>query len=508
VHLGIKAKQIAGVSLIVGLAVIGLSLLYLTFVAGTLITAASESGGFVADTVFERAKYVVSGAADPWAAIAADKGLSAIFTASYGQSNITYVTICNAGSMVVVSSIPSLEDRPPPATAELSTLTDLTRLRQLKVLYLERARTYDIQRKLTLNDMEFGSIRIGISTTLIRDQMRRVLGTVAVASLLAMLVAVLLAAGFARVILRPIHVIRGGLSRLGRGEFDVRLNLSQQDEFGELGSFFDAVSAQLSAERSQADGPEAAQAALLSFSRKLVALGRLTAGVAHEVKNPLNAMTIHLELLKQKLTRGATRGAAGAASYGAVPFEPLPFDAEPVLEHARIIGAEIQRLDQVMQGFLKFTRTEDLKPQALSLATLVDDVVGVIGPECEVAGVRVVVGGVDRLPPVTGDPTMLRQALLNLALNARQAMPEGGTLTISGAVRAGRVEIAVEDTGIGIKPEHLGRIFDLYFTTREKGSGVGLSMVYRTVQLHDGDIEVQSTEGRGTTFRISLAKAP
>jgi len=244
VHLGIKAKQIGGVTLIVGLAVVGLSLLYVTFVAGTLITAASESGGFVADTVFERAKHVVSGAADPWAAIAADKGLSAIFTASYGQPNITYVTICNAGSLVVVSSIPNLEDRPPPATAELSTLTELPRLRQLMALYLEDARTYDIQRRLKLNDMEFGSIRIGISTTLIREQMRRVLGTVAVASLLAMLVAVLLAAGFARVILRPIHVIRGGLSRLGRGEFDVRLNLSQQDEFGELGSFFDAVSAQ------------------------------------------------------------------------------------------------------------------------------------------------------------------------------------------------------------------------------------------------------------------------
>ena len=102
---------------------------------------------------------------------------------------------------------------------------------------------------------------------------------------------------------------------------------------------------------------------------------------------------------------------------------------------------------------------------------------------------------------------MLRQALLNLALNARQAMPNGGTLRISATPRARRVEISVEDTGIGIKPEHLGRIFDLYFTTREKGSGIGLSMVYRTVQLHDGEIEVQSTEGRGTTFRISLPQA-
>jgi signal transduction histidine kinase len=508
VHLGIKGKQIAGVSLIVGLAVVGLSVLYLTFVSGTLIKAALETGEFYAQTIFERVRELGSGEPDPWAAIAADRPLQTILRSAGVAPNVAYVAISRVNGETVVEWPPITDGQKPRRAAELKTLTDRNRFLQMITLYFTAAWAYEVQTPLLLNGETVGSIRVGISTTLIRDNMRQVLGTVSVASLVAMLVAVLLAAGFARLILRPIHVIRGGLSRLGRGEFDVRLDLSQQDEFGELGSFFNAVSAQLSAERSQAEGPEAAQAALLNFSRKLVALGRLTAGVAHEVKNPLNAMTIHLELLKQKLTGGAKRRAAGAAPTGAVPFEPQPFDAEPVLEHVRIIAAEIQRLDQVMQGFLKFTRTEDLKPQPLSLATLVDDVVAVIGPECEVAGVRVVVEGVDRLPPVTGDPTMLRQALLNLALNARQAMPEGGSLTISGAVRAGRVEIAVEDTGIGIKPEHLGRIFDLYFTTREQGSGVGLSMVYRTVQLHDGDIEVQSTEGRGTTFRISLPKAP
>jgi signal transduction histidine kinase len=159
----------------------------------------------------------------------------------------------------------------------------------------------------------------------------------------------------------------------------------------------------------------------------------------------------------------------------------------------------------VMQGFLKFTRSEDLKLQAISLASLVEDVLRVIGPECTKANVIVTTEGLDHVPDISGDPAMLRQALLNLALNACQAMPTGGTLRISAAAARGRrVEVSVEDSGIGIKPEHLGRIFDLYFTTREKGSGIGLSMVYRTVQLHDGEIEVQSTEGHGTTFRVSL----
>jgi signal transduction histidine kinase len=103
---------------------------------------------------------------------------------------------------------------------------------------------------------------------------------------------------------------------------------------------------------------------------------------------------------------------------------------------------------------------------------------------------------------------MLRQAFLNLALNAIQAMPHGGTLRVGCDVVSGRrVAVSFADNGVGIAPEHLQRIFDLYFTTKEKGSGIGLSMVYRIVQMHDGEIEVQSTPGAGTTFRILLPQA-
>ena len=103
---------------------------------------------------------------------------------------------------------------------------------------------------------------------------------------------------------------------------------------------------------------------------------------------------------------------------------------------------------------------------------------------------------------------MLRQAFLNLALNACQAMPNGGILRIRcQSARDRRVNVEFSDTGLGINPEHLQRIFDLYFTTKEKGSGIGLSMVYRTVQMHDGEIEVQSTPGSGTTFRVLLPQA-
>ena len=103
---------------------------------------------------------------------------------------------------------------------------------------------------------------------------------------------------------------------------------------------------------------------------------------------------------------------------------------------------------------------------------------------------------------------MLRQVLLNLAINACQAMPDGGTLRIACAdAPRGRVEIRVSDTGVGISQEHLAKIFDLYFTTKDDGTGLGLSMVYRIVQMHDGEIDVESTPGRGTTFTVLLPRA-
>jgi len=253
----------------------------------------------------------------------------------------------------------------------------------------------------------------------------------------------------------------------------------------------------------------------IRYSRKLAALGRLSAGVAHEVKNPLNAMMIHLELLRQVFAtrRGSPRLVAAAAAAVAGPSagsQAVPGsapDESEALEHVDVIASEIRRLDEVVQGFLKFTRPEDLKLQPVSLPALFAEVMPIIRPEAEPARVQVSVD-CDGVPDVNGDLAMLRQAFLNLALNACQAMPNGGVLRVHAeSVRGRRVAVSIADTGVGIHPDHLQRIFDLYFTTKERGSGIGLSMVYRTVQMHDGEIEVQSTPGAGTTFRVLLPQA-
>jgi signal transduction histidine kinase len=139
---------------------------------------------------------------------------------------------------------------------------------------------------------------------------------------------------------------------------------------------------------------------------------------------------------------------------------------------------------------------------------LVSSVFEAISPEAERVGVTCENNCQDPEMSVDGDEPLLRQAFLNLAQNAVQAMSQGGRLRIGCAyARDGRVEVRVQDTGDGIAPEHLARIFDLYFTTKKRGSGIGLSLVFRTVQLHNGDIEVESTVGTGTTFVIKLPRA-
>ena len=613
-RLGIKGKQVLGVTSLVGAVVVILSALHLSRIARVSLDESRSRAELIANAIFHRAFAVgVGGAPDPYAALRTDPGLRSILESSLYSKNVTYAALADVNGLAVVHADRSLEGQPLPAGGDLAKLMEQSSIAQLRAIYASKGQNLELRQPLLSGDREVGSIRIGVSTLLIRDDLNRSLQPVLASAFAALAVSVLVAVLLAQLLLRPIHVIRGGLTRLGRGEFGVRLNLAEGDEFGELGTFFNAVSEQLSADRSQMAGQVAnlesavqqledavaivnargellfanpamraltpsaeagtnldtllpgdhplrrlAEQTLVSrqsrgpvsaafgetgerlvmthaivdpkgefvgvmliarnleylsevqstirYSRKLAALGRLSAGVAHEVKNPLNAMMIHLELLRQQFSArlAPARAMAGGAVAAAAP--PVP-DREQALQHVDIIASEIRRLDQVVQGFLKFTRPEDLKLQPIAVGTLLNEIAPILRPEADRAGVELIVD-CDSAPDVNGDPAMLRQAFLNLALNAIQAMPHGGTLRIAcEETRGHRVSISVSDSGVGIKPEHLPRIFELYFTTKERGSGVGLSMVYRTVQMHDGDIEVQSTPGAGTTFRIVLPQA-
>ena len=222
----------------------------------------------------------------------------------------------------------------------------------------------------------------------------------------------------------------------------------------------------------------------IDITAKLAALGRLTSGMAHEVKNPLNAMVLQLELLKAKLAE----------------------QGETVKPQLDILGEEIRRLDRVVKTFLDFTRPLELRPAETDLESLVRDVFTLAEPQANANGVRMRFEPNGALPRLVLDRDLMKQALLNLILNGCQAMPSGGDLTVTPRALPGRVELEISDQGAGIPPEVRPKIFTLCFTTKPGGSGVGLAMAYRIVQLHNGSIDFESEVSRGTTFRIWLPR--
>jgi signal transduction histidine kinase len=220
----------------------------------------------------------------------------------------------------------------------------------------------------------------------------------------------------------------------------------------------------------------------LQTADRMAAISRVSSGVAHEVKNPLNAILLHVEVAKARLARGET-------------------DVTPQMD---TISAEILRLDRVVKTFLDFTRPVELKLSNVSLREFVEDVVNLARPQAEASKIRIdVVQEADGVE-IRVDRDLLKQALLNVVVNAIEAMPQGGGLRFEALAGEDTAEIRVSDTGVGIPPELREKIFRLYFTTRKEGSGIGLAMTFRIVQLHDGTIDFTSEPGKGTTFFIRL----
>ena len=224
----------------------------------------------------------------------------------------------------------------------------------------------------------------------------------------------------------------------------------------------------------------------LQVSERLAALGRITAGVAHEVKNPLNSMRLWLENLKESL-----------------PPEPDSGSRQAV----QVLDKEIDRLDAVVKRFLDFTRPMEVRLEATQLADVLKEVVQVAKPQLHKSKIQVAQLLPIDVPEVYVDRALLKQAVLNLVLNAIEAMPTGGQLRLMLSRRGEMAEITVGDTGRGIPAENRQKIFQLFFTTRPGGSGIGLASTFRIVQLHNGSIDFTSEVGRGTTFRIELPLA-
>ncbi|HIE26879.1 TPA: hypothetical protein EYP66_06300 [Candidatus Poribacteria bacterium] len=219
-------------------------------------------------------------------------------------------------------------------------------------------------------------------------------------------------------------------------------------------------------------------------------------GLAHEIRNPLNTMDSNLQLLEEDLefVRGQNR---------AQQITEPQIEVTQIFDKLKRVRSEIENLDQILRAFLRYADLAKPQVEKCDLKLLIEEELNFIEPEAQRQGITLI-RKLEPLPEVWVDTSQLKQALLNLIINANQAMEKGGTLTITTKLINEQIRIDVKDTGSGIPPERQEKIFDLFYSTKEEGTGVGLAIVKRVIEGHGGKITVSSEVGKGTTFSIFL----
>ncbi|MCC6526254.1 MAG: HAMP domain-containing protein [Polyangiaceae bacterium] len=295
-------------------------------------------------------------------------------------------------------------------------------------------------------------------------------------SALTLAVGVLLSL-YARRVLRPLSAVTARAAAVAQGDLGPRPILATDDEIGELASTFESMVAAIRKARSE-----------LVQAERLATIGKMAAHITHEVRNPLSSIGLNLELLEEELANG-----------------PAAPEAAQLLA---AIKAEVERLAQIAEQYLAAARAPRLELELGDAAAVVHACLRFVAPELRRAGVTTRLEVEDDLPPVVLDAARLRQALLNLIRNAREAMPRGGELRLYLSRTAEGVALGVEDEGPGIPEEHRRTIFDPFFTTKERGTGLGLAVTRAVVEAHGGTIRCEpGREGRGTRFVLSLRSA-
>jgi signal transduction histidine kinase len=221
---------------------------------------------------------------------------------------------------------------------------------------------------------------------------------------------------------------------------------------------------------------------LIQYSAQLAALGQITSEVAHDVKNPLHAMAVRVAFLRER----------------------IPSPTPDVVRSLDVLEREIQRAAGVVDRFMEVVYPSDLARAPVNLNPILQDLATLLQAEWQAKDVVLTTRLESDLPAVKGDEEMLRRALMNLLVNACQAMPGGGRVDIRSELETEALRITITDTGTGIPPEDIERIFKMYYTTKTDGTGIGLALVRRVIDLHHGSIEILSTVGQGTKVIVRL----
>jgi signal transduction histidine kinase len=339
------------------------------------------------------------------------------------------------------------------------------------------------------------TIQVVASSVLLSNALLPEIETMAAVSGGALLVSLLLTVLFANRALRPVRRIERTIDRIAQGNFGgdeagASGIMQQPKEFAALESKLNLLGQQFRGARQDANNLKQSldemverMASQLDVASRLAAISRITGGVAHEIKNPLNAIALRLDLLRAHTEAGAS--------------------VDELTPEIDVLSTEVRRLDRVVKTFLDFSRPVEVRLTELDLAALAKEVTHLMTPQARVAGIEVIFEDPGEPALMRGDADLLTQAILNLVTNATEAMKNRGHLRVSVTCDGDWLALEVADDGPGIPPEVRDKVFQLYFTTKERGSGIGLAMTYRAVQLHNGTVDFAS-DGGGTTFRLQF----
>jgi signal transduction histidine kinase len=315
-------------------------------------------------------------------------------------------------------------------------------------------------------------LHIGIKEERITQTLNRLRNIVITLTIVVTLIGSVLSCSLSRFITKPLYRLVDFTHSLSRGEFGKKIESSSKDEIGDLAATFNNLSHELKLYRERME--ESYKQMLRT--EKLTALGRLSAGLAHEIRNPLTSIKVLFQTFKDNpaLTK----------------------------EDMRVVLSAVEQMDDLLTRFLRFAKSDEFNLMDVYVNSLIKQVINLASFQIKNQSIGVSLG-LAKLPPVKADRAMIQQALLNLILNAVEAMPEGGTLTVSSRSENGSIIVDVKDTGNGISEGIKDKIFDPFFTTKDEGTGLGLSIVYNVVNLHNGEVGFESN-GKGTIFTIRI----
>jgi signal transduction histidine kinase len=332
---------------------------------------------------------------------------------------------------------------------------------------------------LSISSKSWGSLIVGFSLEPIRQQVRAIAMQAGWVALLLMIGNSAMTAIYVETLIRPILGLNRTMKRAARGDLSVRARPGASAEVGELAHVFNRMMDEIEEARDR----EKTQRSQLAHTEKMAAVGTLAAGVAHEVNNPLSGILTCIEIMRANLD-----------------------DRELLERYLKLIHDGLQRIEHTVVNLLDFSRERRMELAPTSINRSLRHVAELTKYQLREGGVEVEFELDPKEPFITADQFQMDQLFLNLVLNALQAMPEGGRLTLRTAQEDGRVLAEVRDTGVGIPDGMRERIFDPFFTTREvgEGTGLGLTVSDSIVTAHGGTLEIESTPGDGSVFRVSF----